>query len=296
MTQEALNKRIKTTTDLRGIVSTMKMLSSVSVGQFERALKSLNQYTENLQNAFRGLFAQENFHYNPPINRIKKQKILAILIGSDNGLVGPFNREILDNMKKILEPICDKNQIKIISVGKRLSAMITSNGLNLLAHYNNSNTTKEVSALAGALLTKIHQLLTKDQFDAVWLFYTVRQDMKTSVIGEQMIPFQQKLLDHIKTKKWDGKTLPLITAEYDELFSALIREHFIVSLSHALTASLATEHYTRMIHMQQAEKNIDEKLAELELIYQQERQNQITNELIDIVSGAEAINKTQKNA
>ena len=63
MTQETLNKRIKTTTDLRGIVSTMKMLSSVSVGQFERALKSLNQYTENLQNAFRGLFAQENFQY-----------------------------------------------------------------------------------------------------------------------------------------------------------------------------------------------------------------------------------------
>ena len=52
MTQEALNKRIKTTQDLRGIVSTMKMLSSVSVGQFEKALKSLDQCTENLQSAF----------------------------------------------------------------------------------------------------------------------------------------------------------------------------------------------------------------------------------------------------
>lgn len=291
MTQETLNKRIKTTTDLRGIVSTMKMLSSVSVGQFERALKSLNQYTENIQNAFRGLFAQESFQYTPPVMRVKNKKILAVLIGSDNGLVGRFNRDVLDNMKKTLEPITEKNQIKIISIGKRLSAIIPTNGFHLLAHYNNSNTTKEVSALAGALLTKINQLVTQEQFDSVWLFYTTRQDSKTSVIGEQLIPFQQNLLDTIKSKKWDGRTLPLITAEHDELFSALIREHFIVSLSHALTASLATEHYTRMIHMQQAEKNIDEKLAELELIYQQERQNQITNELIDIVSGAEAINK-----
>ncbi len=292
MTQETLNKRIKTTTDLRGIVSTMKMLSSVSVGQFERALKSLNQYTENIQNAFRGLFAQESFQYTPPAIRAKNKKILAVLIGSDNGLVGRFNRDILDNMKKTLIPMTDKNQIKIISIGKRLSAIIQTNGFHLLAHYNNSNTTKEVSALAGALLTKIHQLVSKEQFDCVWLFYTTRQDTKTSIIGEQLIPFQQNLLDTIKSKKWDGRTLPLITAEHDELFSALIREHFIVSLSHALTASLATEHYTRMIHMQQAEKNIDEKLAELELIYQQERQNQITNELIDIVSGAEAINKS----
>ena len=292
MTQETLNKRIKTTTDLRGIVSTMKMLSSVSVGQFERALKSLNQYTENLQNAFRGLFAQESFQYNPPIERTKKQKVLAILIGSDNGLVGRFNRDVFEKMKKELGSVTDKNQIKIISIGKRLSALISSGDYTLLSHYNNSNTTKEVSALAGALLTKIHQAVTKDQFDCVWLFYTIRQDGKTSVIGERMIPFQQTLLDNIKSKKWNGKSLPLITADHDELFSALIREHFIVSLSHALTASLATEHYTRMIHMQQAEKNIDEKLAELELIYQQERQNQITNELIDIVSGAEAINKS----
>ena len=258
------------------------MLSSVSVGQFERALKSLNQYTENIQTAFRGLFAQESFQYAPPVMRVKNKKILAVLIGSDNGLVGRFNRDVLDNMKKTLEPLADKNQIKIISIGKRLSAIIPT---------NDSNTTKEVSALAGALLTKINQLVTQEQFDSVWLFYTTRQDSKTSVIGEQLIPFQQNLLDTIKSKKWDGRTLPLITAEHDELFSALIREHFVVSLSHALTASLATEHYTRMIHMQQAEKNIDEKLAELELIYQQERQNQITNELIDIVSGAEAINK-----
>ena len=214
------------------------------------------------------------------------------MIGSDNGLVGRFNRDVFEKMKKELGSVTDKNQIKIISIGKRLSALISSGDYTLLSHYNNSNTTKEVSALAGALLTKIHQTVTKDQFNCVWLFYTIRQDGKTSVIGERMIPFQQNLLDNIKSKKWNGKSLPLITADHDELFSALIREHFIVSLSHALTASLATEHYTRMIHMQQAEKNIDEKLAELELIYQQERQNQITNELIDIVSGAEAINKS----
>lgn len=292
MTQEALNKRIKTTQDLRGIVSTMKMLSSVSVGQFEKALKSLNQCTENLQSAFQGLFAQENFQYAPPILQRGNSKILAIIIGTDNGLVGRFNRDVMDTMKKNLPS--SQSQVKLITVGKRLVPMALSGNFSVISGYNNSNTVKEISSLAGTILTKINQVVTKEGFTGVWLFYTNRQNTGLSVQSEQLIPFQESLLNNVKTKKWDGKTLPLVTADYNELFSALVHEYFTIILAHALTASLAAEHYTRMIHMQQAEKNIDEKLNELQLIYQQARQNQITDELIDIVSGAEAINKIKR--
>lgn len=292
MTQEALNKRIKTTTDLRGIVSTMKMLSSVSVGQFEKALKSLNQCMENLQSAFQGLFAQEKFQYESPTLFHDKNKILAIVIGTDNGLVGRFNRDVIDTMKKNL--IAKKKQVKLITIGKRLAPMTFSDNFSVISNYNNSNTIKEISSLAGAILTKINQVVSKEGFSSVWIFYTIRQNTGLTVKSEQLIPFQENLLINLKTKQWDGRTLPLVTADYNELFSALIHEYFTIILAHALTSSLAAEHYTRMIHMQQAEKNIDEKLNELELIYQQVRQNQITDELIDIVSGAEAINKIKR--
>ena len=292
MTQEALNKRIKTTQDLRGIVSTMKMLSSVSVGQFERALKSLNQCTENLESAFLGLFSQEDFQYTPPILPRDKNRVLAVVIGTDNGLVGRFNRDIMENMKKNLS--AQNNQIKLIVVGKRLAHMIFNNHFPIIAKYSNSNTVKEIPSLAGAILTKINQSVSKEGFNCVWLFYSNRQNAKLSIQAEQLIPFQKNLLENLKTKKWNGKTLPLVTANYTELFSALIHEYFTITLSHALAASLAAEQYTRMIHMQQAEKNIDEKLTELQLAYQQQRQNQITDELVDIVSGAEAINKMKR--
>ena len=75
------------------------------------------------------------------------------------------------------------------------------------------------------------------------------------------------------------------------LFSSLIRESLIMSLSGAINYSLAAEHFTRMTNMQNAEKNIDENLAELNQEYQQQRQEQITDELIDIISGAEAMKK-----
>ncbi|MGN0919477.1 MAG: F0F1 ATP synthase subunit gamma, partial [Alphaproteobacteria bacterium] len=98
-------------------------------------------------------------------------------------------------------------------------------------------------------------------------------------------------LQNLKRTPWEGKMMPLITAEKEELFSALLHEYFAIQLIHALIASLAAEHFTRMNHMQQAEKNIEEKLDGLNLEYQQARQNQITEELIDIVSGATAITK-----
>ena len=85
--------------------------------------------------------------------------------------------------------------------------------------------------------------------------------------------------------------IPLVTSSKEELFSALLHEYFTVQLTQAITSSLTAEHFTRMNHMQQAEKNIEEKLTELNLKYQQVRQTQITDELIDIVSGATALNK-----
>ena len=74
-----------------------------------------------------------------------------------------------------------------------------------------------------------------------------------------------------------------------QLLDALIKEYLMIELSAALTYSLAAEHHTRMINMQNAEKNIDESLEKMNLEYQQKRQDAITEELIDVVSGAEAL-------
>lgn len=107
----------------------------------------------------------------------------------------------------------------------------------------------------------------------------------------QLIPLPKNTFTALKQKRWEGKSFPLVTADKDALFSALSHEFLTVSLTGTLTASLAAEHYARMINMQQAEKNIDESLENMNLEYQQARQTAITDELIDIVSGAESMKK-----
>ena len=79
--------------------------------------------------------------------------------------------------------------------------------------------------------------------------------------------------------------------DFHQLFLSLIHEYLTTLISQAIISSLACEHYTRMINMQQAEKNIDDSLEELNLIFAQNRQTAITDELIDIISGANSLKK-----
>jgi len=292
MTLENLTKRIKTTTDLRDIVSTMKMLSSVSIGPYEKALKSIDKYSQTIKEAFIGLLKDENFFYRPQPFKSETPKTIAILIGTDNGLVGRFNRDILRFAKNDLEKRGCLQEARFICVGKRLGLMTDSAKLNLTATYAIMNSLKEIASIASMVLIKTNELIQQERAERVLIYFMRKksgESQKPQML--QLMPLSRRDMREFKSEKWTGRTEPLITANRDTLFTALIHEYLTVILTGALTASLAAEHYTRMMNMQQAEKNIDDSLTEMNLTYQQLRQTGITDELIDIVSGAESLKK-----
>ncbi|MBP5344304.1 MAG: F0F1 ATP synthase subunit gamma [Alphaproteobacteria bacterium] len=294
MSLEILKKRIQTTTDLKEIVSTMKSLSSASVGQYEKALVSLYQYGQTVKAGFNGLTRADFFTYQPMKIR-NNPNVLAVVIGSDNGLVGRFNRDLMSFTEQTLNELHPNGEKHILAIGKRIGLLAPLYHLHSEGMYPLSNSVKEISIISGIILTKIHELIAKKHIDVVYLFFNQKQG-NTAFISDylQVIPLPSEQFGNVKKEKWQGRMAPLITASKDELFQALVREYLVVVLAHALTASLASEHYTRMLHMQEAERNIDDSLSAFNLEYQQLRQNQITDELIDIVSGSEQINK-QKN-
>lgn len=292
MTLEALNKRIKTTTDLRDIVSTMKMLSSVSIGQYEKALTSLDEYGKTVREAFQGLFKDDSFVYTPRKIKIETPKTIAVIIGSDNGLVGRFNRDIITFAQKDIKEQANIKTTQVICVGKRIGLMVESTGLKVLTTYPIMNSLKEIASIASMVLMKINDIATRERIDRVLIYNTYRKSGEPQrTIVQQLMPLPESEMSQLKKEKWEGKTPPLITGDRQILFASLIHEYLTVVLAHALTASLAAEHYTRMVNMQQAEKNIDESLENMNLEYQQLRQTSITDELIDIVSGAESMKK-----
>ena len=289
MTIEALKKRIKVTEDLREIVGTMKALSSVSILQYEQANTALAQYRHNLKDAFHALIKQGGL----PKNEVKtaQNRQLVILIGTDNGMVGKFNKEILDKAKADLKKqgVSLKNTL-FLTVGKRIGGLAMQSNLKLYAKYAVANSVKMVNTIAETVIMKIDEATRKEHITSVCVWYHKRnKNEPVSVQKQQIIPFDFAAYQKLKDKPWGTNNIPLIPIERKKMFAALLNEYLTIALASQLNYSLAAEHYTRMTNMQNAEKNIDESLEQMNLEYQQERQENITDELIDVISGAEAV-------
>lgn len=289
MTLEQLNKRIETTQDLRNIVSTMKMLSSVSVTQYTKAQDGILRYRCILADGFLAL------HLNGYLNGKTPQpnsncKTLAVLIGSDNGLVGSFNKNIIKSAQQALKSVHLKDQF-YICLGRKICAIAQYGGIKTEYTFPISNTIEEIADIASQLLIHIQEVKAKHKIERVVIFYNKKTNQGAKVQSEQLFPFGENVFSKNK-QKWREKTFPLIDMDYNDLFISLIHEYITTMISNAVISSLSAEHYMRMINMQQAEKNIEEKLEEMNLIYAQNRQTEITDELIDIISGANSL--TQK--
>jgi F-type H+-transporting ATPase subunit gamma len=130
----------------------------------------------------------------------------------------------------------------------------------------------------------------------IYLFYNSKDEhslIKQNML--QILPVDENFLKKLSQRKWPTKNIPIYAPRSRRtLFSLFMQQLLFVNIYKAIAQSLASEHFTRMISMQNAEKNIDEHLEQMNLEYQQRRQTEITNELLDVVIGAEVLNSKKK--
>ena len=155
------------------------------------------------------------------------------------------------------------------------------------------SSTAGITVLVQELLVKIHTWQAQSgrgQIDQVVLFYN--QFVSGAVYQPCMLhllPVDHDWLQRVGQQPWPTRMLPQFSMDRDQLFSALIRQYLFVSLFRACAESLASENASRLAAMQGAERNIEERLEELQTQFHQQRQMTITEELLDIVSGFEAL-------
>jgi F-type H+-transporting ATPase subunit gamma len=121
--------------------------------------------------------------------------------------------------------------------------------------------------------------------------YHNRPSSRTSYQPMEMklLPIDLQHFQSAQAKKWPSRSLPTFTMEREQLLSELLQQYFFVSIFRACAESLAAEHASRLNAMQRAEKNLEERNEELTNRYRRERQVAITGELLDVISGFEAL-------
>jgi F-type H+-transporting ATPase subunit gamma len=285
-TLETLQKQISSGEDLSSIVRTMKALAATSVRQYEKAAESLDDYYHTVELGLSVVLSSNPD--NPRDEAVDlRRPILILVFGSDHGLAGRFNEQIITYT---FEEYGVKNNSLIFGIGEQVINRIGAAEGKLAAKFNMPTSISAITPFIQQLLQNIETWRTREGVENVLLFYNRPQVGGFTPQAETLLPVSLTQLKATRLK-WESRSLPTFSMPADQLLSSLLRQYFFVSLYRACALSLAAENTSRLAAMQAAEKNINERLDDLKTGYQHERQAAITEELLDIVSGFKAVSK-----
>jgi len=294
-TMESLKRKIKSAQDLHSVVKTMKALAAVSIRQYQRAVESLSDYSRAVEMGFHIVLK-----YRPPEVKGRltgpPQRIGAIVFGSDQGLCGPLNENIARHaLEDMAETGVDPQDRYVIALGMRIEGYLIDGGQEILETLSMPNSIGAITPLVQDLIMIIEDWYFRRQIDHIFLYYneyqsgaTYRQRTLT------LLPIDQSWLKRMERMKWPSRVLPIYRMNWEDLFASLVREYLFVSLYRAFAESLASENASRLAAMQNAEKNIEERIQELTVMFHRQRQMTITEELLDIVAGFEALKGAER--
>jgi F-type H+-transporting ATPase subunit gamma len=296
-TSEALKRRIQSAQDLLGVVKTMKALAAVSIRQYQKAVESLSDYNRTVEMGLQ-IALRERRGGGAASDQVKVNRIGAIVFGSDQGLCGQLNNVIAAHATEEMGRIGVKKENRIvIAVGMRAADIMADTGQKILEVLTTPSSTSGITSMVQDITVLLENWRFKRQIEHMYLFFNRYVSGATyRPMTVRLLPVDRKWLKDLEMKKWPSKTLPMFTMDWEALFRSLIREYLFVSLYRAFAESLASENASRLAAMQSAEKNIEERLEELFLQYHRQRQMTITEELLDIVAGFEALGGTKEAA
>ncbi|MDR2409966.1 MAG: ATP synthase F1 subunit gamma [Bacteroidales bacterium] len=281
--------RIASVRSTQKITSAMKMVSAAKLRRAQVAIQKLRPFANKLNGILFNITTEES--ENNPLAQIRPvENVIIILIASNKGLCGGFNNTIIKECELLLKTqyasLHQNGKVQFIGVGKRISEYLKARKYPVLGFYDEFTANPSfdnISNLAEELMNKF----TRKEVDKVIIIYNEFKNAATQILtNKQYLPIQSNDKYVSDVKNIDYIFEPAKT----DLYKLLIPKAMKTELYKAVLDSIASEHGARMTAMHKATENADELVKELNLTYNKVRQSSITNEIIEIVSGAEALN------
>ena len=280
-----IRSRITSVGSTMQITSAMKMVSAAKLKRAQDAVTQMRPYanklTELLVNLSSTLDSSDRGIYSE--NRELK-KVLLVTITSNRGLCGGFNANIIKKAKSLMEGDFKSMETEILSIGKKSSEHFTKNGYNVISTHDelySDLTFNNTSEIAQSIMNTF----TNSEYDKVVLLYNQFKNAATQlVMEEQFLPIESA------EDSEDSIGDYIFEPNQKDIVENLIPKSLKTQLFKAVLDSHASEHGARMTAMHKATDNATELRDQLKLAYNQARQAAITNEILEIVGGAEALN------
>lgn len=279
-----IKERIYSIKNTSQITNAMNIISSIKFKKFQELTLNSRPYAETLDIAFDNLVASLNTNHHVIFDGKEEVKNIGIVVmTSDRGLCGSFNSNTLRRLEEIKTEFEKKGKsISVVTIGKKIYDYCISRNIKVDDSHN--QLIPEVMFEEGRIISEdIVEKYLEDKYDEVYLLYSkFVSAIKYNLEFQKVLPVEKK------------KNLPsdhefIFEPSEEEVLREFIPKVFNIKLYQALLENTASEHSARMMAMQQASDNAEEMIDNLTLVYNRERQSSITQELTEIVSGADAL-------
>jgi F-type H+-transporting ATPase subunit gamma len=299
---ETIKRRISSSQELRTIVKNMKSLAAVYIRFFQQAARAVDQYRESLYLGFRAYFAaggdtdsgeagEDSPGYAPPARGEEMPGV--VLIGSEQGMCGNFNEKLMEYLDRFTGRLPNAvPRPRLAAVGSRIHQPAAESPYSVDENFRLPTSPEQIAGLVDRIILFIGEWRTEYRLNSIYLIHNTHGEENVHEPKDmKLFPLDRRLLEQWSEEPWEGKTIPLVTMNRKNVFKRLI-DHFIYAqLFRGFVESMESENAARLASMEAAEKNIQDKLTELQNQYNVRRQQAITSELLDMVGGFEALSE-----
>ena len=287
-----LKNRISSVKSTRKITSAMKMVAASKLRRAQELAESSRVYADSLSFILSSLAGNtKNSSDLPEILTGRENSKISLLIinSSDRGLCGGFNSNLFRNAKKwISDQQGLGKSVKIMTVGKKASSFYKKTDLDIVASFEDLNSNDRQLQVSEEIKNKIMELFENNEIDEVSILF----NKFVSAISQE--PTYQSLipLSNDETSEQESEANNSVfefEPDKNELLEYLVPRNFLTQIYRSVLESSASEHAARMTSMDNATRNAGDMIDRLTLTYNRTRQAFITKELIEIISGAEAV-------
>ena len=277
-----IRNRISSVSSTMQITSAMKMVSAAKLKKAQDAITAMRPYSDKLTQMLVNLSSSVDFE-NVYLSPRKVKNKLVVCVTSNRGLCGAFNSNVIKKCTEIANS--SDESVSFLCIGKN-GADILSKNYNVVQTNNeifDDLTFENISAIAEKLMS----MFLNKEFDSVQIVYNKFKNAATQiVIQEQYLPIENNDSENDQKETSDY----IFEPSQVEIISELIPKSLKTQLYKSIRDSYASEHGARMTAMHKATDNATELRDQLKLTYNKARQAAITNEILEIVGGAEALN------
>ena len=290
-----LRNRITSVKSTQKITSAMKMVAAAKLRRAQEAAEAARPYADRMGRMLGSLAVSMKDHPGAPAMLVgtgKNEVHLVIVATADRGLCGSFNSSIVRDARRMIAEIeRDGGTVKVVTIGRKASDQLRRQyGDRIVEHYTELDKPALDFEKAERIARRITEMFEAGEFDACTIIFNRFKSVISQIVTRsQLIPFEVADPDEGDEAEDLGGAVYEAEPSNEEVLEELLPRNLAVQVFTALLENYASEQGARMSAMDNATRNAGDMIDRLTLNYTRARQAAITTELIEIISGAEAL-------